>query len=192
MENAQTAATPAAQSAERALATIAVNQFVTREAAPEMLDGFEDLSLPPIIKSKGLQLGDIIYGEIDSFHEYDDGKNIKTALITIHVLRPNPATKSLERLGLRGSLPVGAVLQRALGAAELGPKALPSDINAKIQANGFGKGTILAMRYNGTGKERQNQNAPHLWDIKAKKPSGETIAVGVDHGNKKGEKVNAK
>ena len=169
-----------------ALATIPINEFVSTisNAAEFLGTGFEDLSLPPIIKSKGLKQGDIIFGEIDSFQEYSDGKNIQSAFCTIHVLKPNPATKSLDRLGMRASLPVGAVLQRALGGLT-DPKATPKEIIAAIQTNGYGKGTVLAMRYNGTGKERKNQNAPHLWDIKAKKPTGETVAMGVDHANKK-------
>lgn len=155
------------------------------DVAPALSDGFEDLSLPPIIKYKGLKAGDTIIGEVDTFGEYNDDK-ISSALITVHILRMNPETKELQRVGLRAALPVGAVLQRSLGAGDLGPKATPAEINEKLQANGYGKGAIIAMEYCGTGKERKTNNAPHLWNIKAKRADGSvTPKMGIDHGNKK-------
>lgn len=184
----QTAAAAAKTANNMALAEVGAKQFLadSSTAASFLGEGFEDKSLPAIIKTKGLSVGDVIIGEFDSFSEYDDGKKIQTALITIHILRGNVTTKQLERVGVRGALPVGAVLARALGAS-LNKQTPPSEINKQIVANGYGPGTIIAMRYNGTGKERNNQNAPHLWDIKIKKATGEVAAVGVDHGNKKGK-----
>lgn len=169
-----------------ALATMGAKQFLadSSTAADFLGEGFEDKSLPAIIKTAGLSIGDVIIGEVDSFSEYDDGKKIQTALITVHILRGNTETKKLERVGIRGALPVGTVLGRSMGVT-LTKQITPAQINEQIKANGYGVGTIIAMRYNGTGKERNNQNAPHLWDIKIKKASGEVETKGIDHGNKK-------
>lgn len=165
--------------------TLPTNQFVNASSdIGTMFDsGFADLSLPPIIKSKGLKRGDLILGEIDCFGIYDDGKNVRSALITVHVLKANPATREMTRIGLRGAIPVGVVLARALGAP-MSKESTPQTIIDAIQGNGYGKGTILAMLYRGTGKERKNQNAPHLWDIKAKKPTGE-VTQNIDVNPKK-------
>lgn len=136
------------------------------------LAGFEDKSLPPILKTAGLNTGDIIMGEFASFSVFDDGKDIQSALITIYGVRPN-AEKAGEfiRTGSRGALPVGAVLARAL-SAPVGKDVKPQEQIDAIQAAGYGVGTMIAMKYLGIGKKRGAQNAPHLWDIKIRKPSG--------------------
>lgn len=171
--------------------SVAMSQFVSKTAAPESFkseSGFEDLSLPPIIKTKGLKPGDTIYGELCGFGIYDDGKNIRSALLTIHVLDGNPATGKLERIGMRAALPVSAVIGRALGASpgKLGKE--PSKTIEEIKAAGWTEGSVIALRYLGTGKERGDKlNAPNLWEIKAKKPTGETINK-VDTGRKASKK----
>lgn len=130
-----------------------------------LLAGFEDKSLPPILKSSQLKTGDVVIGEVDSFGVYDKEK-VQSALIVIHAMRAG--AKGFERVGRKIALPVGAVLQRALGAGGLGPKAAPKEINEAIQAAGYGPGAIIAMQYLGTGQKRKGENAPNLWDIKAK------------------------
>lgn len=139
---------------------------------------FEDLSLPPIIKPKGLQKGNVIFGEIDGFSAYDDGKKIRSALIVLHVLRGRSEDGKLERIGQRAAIPVGAVLAKSLGSG-IDPAKTPAKINEEIQAAGWTKGTILAMQYQGEGQRRDSRmNNPHLWNIKAIKPdAAHTVLV---------------
>ena len=166
--------------------SVPMSQFVSKSAAPADFlgeSGFEDLSLPPIIKTKGLQPGNVIFGELAGYGVYDDGKKIRSALLTIHVLEGNPSTKKLERIGMRAALPVSAVIGRALGSPQT-PGKMPQQTIDEIKAAGWTEGSVIALRYLGTGKERGDKlNAPNLWEIKAKKPSGEVIDA-VDTGRK--------
>jgi hypothetical protein len=148
-------------------------EFIVNNVTINDLDGFEDKSLPPILKTVGLNTGDIIMGEIASFSVFDDGKDIQSALITIHGVRPD-GSGHFTRTGGRGALPVGAVLARAL-SAPVGKDVKPQDQIDAIQAAGYGVGTVIAMKYMGIGKKRGAQNAPHLWDVKVRKPSGEVV-----------------
>lgn len=139
-----------------------------------IFDTFEDKSLPPILKARGIAPGTVIMGEIASFSKYSDDK-IETALITVHVLDYNTEKKDFFRVGPRLALPVAAVLARAMGVNELlADKKDPEIITEAIEKNGYGVGTIIIMTYQGTGKERKGMNAPHLWDIKIRKATGET------------------
>lgn len=157
---------------------IPVNQFASSAADVAGLDfsTFDDLSLPPIIKANGLNQGDVIFGEIDSFNIYDDGDKIKSALVTLQILRYDSEQKQFVKAGVRGAMPIGAVLARSLGAP-VGKDIPPQTVIDAIKNNGYVKGTILAMRYQGVGKKRGALNAPHLWDIKAQKPGGETMSA---------------
>lgn len=139
-------------------------------------EGFEDKSLPPILKAKGMQPGTVIIAEVDVFGKYEDDK-IETALITCHVMDYNPEKKEFYRVGTRIALPVAAVLARATGVNELVTDKKPAEeITAAIEKNGYGRGTMFVMTYQGTGKERKGMNAPHLWDIKIRKGNGEAAA----------------
>jgi len=141
-------------------------------------EGFEDKSLPPILKARGIQPGTVIMGEVDSFGKYEDDK-IETALVTCHVMDFNPEKKEFYRVGTRVALPVAAVLARATGVNELLQDKKPAEeITAAIEKNGYGRGTLIVMTYQGTGKERKGMNAPHLWDIKIRKPVAETTKGG--------------
>jgi hypothetical protein len=172
--------TDAAKNALVKAGGVSASQFVVaggNEALGGLLDGFEDKSLPPIIKATGLNAGDIIVGEITDYSEFDDGKNIQTVFANLDLLRP--VDGKLEKVGQRAAMPVGAVLQRALGAGEMNKADKPADIIERIGKAGYGKGTILAMRYTGKGKARDKMNAPHLWDIKVKKTDG-SVTHNVD------------
>jgi hypothetical protein len=175
--------TPEESAKSLAVATLAgktpATDFLVQNSATTDLQGFEDKSLPPILKTAGLNNGDIIMGEIASFSVFDDGKDIQSALITIHGVRPESSVEKdgsqsvkFARTGSRGALPVGAVLARAL-SAPVGKDVKPQEQIDAIQAAGYIPGTIIAMKYLGVGKKRGAQNAPHLWDIKVKKPTGE-------------------
>lgn len=183
MENVATKVTDENRSA-LVPANFNVSEFVANSQTLEKFtgEGFEDLSLPAIIKTSGLKAGDVIIGEIVSFSGYRSGM-IDSALITLSILKAEE-NGELKPVGVRGALPVGAVLGRALGAGDLfgdkDKKTKYEDVIAKIESAGFVKGTILAMRYRGTGKERNNMNAPHLWDIRAKRPDGATLHTTAD------------
>lgn len=139
-------------------------------------EGFEDKSLPPILKARGIAPGTVIMAEVDTFGKYEDDK-IETALITCHVMDYNPEKKDFYRVGTRIALPVAAVLARATGVNELLADKKPAeDITGAIEKNGYGRGTLIIMTYQGTGKERKGMNAPHLWDIKIRKGNGEAAA----------------
>lgn len=146
-------------------------EFIVQNSSALNLDGFEDKSLPPILKTAGLNTGDIIMGEFASFSVFDDGKDIQSALITIYGVKPGEDGKFV-RTGSRGALPVGAVLARALGAPS-GKDIKPQEQIDAIEKAGYIPGTLIAMKYLGVGKKRGAQNAPHLWDVKLRKPSGE-------------------
>lgn len=166
-------------------ANLNISEFVTPVNSLTMFksEEFEDLSLPAIIKTSTLRAGDTIIGEIHTFSGYRQGQ-IDSALIVMDILRPGE-NNTLVKAGVRGAMPVGAVLGRALGASELfgdSKKPVYEDVIAKIKEAGYIPGTILVMCYRGTGKERNNMNAPHLWDIKAKRPDG---ALMTGHGDRK-------
>lgn len=181
------AVTPAAaeQTAKNlAVAQAQVGQFAAKNVEAAALSGifdqFEDKSLPPILKARGIAPGTIIMGEIASFGVYSDDK-IETALITVYALDYNPEKKDFFRVGPRLALPVAAVLGRAMGVNELLAKKAPAaEINEAIQENGYRAGTVIVMQYQGTGKERKGMNAPHLWDIKIRKATGEVSTHKID------------
>lgn len=175
-KNYNLAVTPEAAAATEknlAVAQAQAGQFAAKNteaaALSGIFDSFEDKSLPPILKARGISPGTIIMGEIATFGVYSDDK-IETALITVYALDYNPEKKDFFRVGPRLALPVAAVLGRAMGVNELLAKKAPAaEINEAIQENGYRAGTIIVMQYQGTGKERKGMNAPHLWDIKIRK-----------------------
>jgi hypothetical protein len=169
----QTPEQAAASANALAAASVNANGFGAKNALAAaqagLFEGFEDKSLPPILKARGIQPGTVIMGEVDSFGKYEDDK-IETALITVHQLDYDTEKKDFFRVGPRIALPVAAVLARATGVNEMVTDKKPAEeITAQIEKNGYGRGTIIVMTYQGTGKERKGMNAPHLWDIKIKK-----------------------
>lgn len=156
------------------LAHVQASSIASKNAEAAVLAGafagFEDRSLPPFLKAATVEPGTVIMGEFTEFGEYNDDQ-VHTAVITVDCLDFNVEKGELYKTGSRLAIPVSAVIARALGAEEeLKEKASPDDINKKIQANGYGIGTTLVMRYTGLGKKRKGFNAPHLWDVKLRKP----------------------
>jgi hypothetical protein len=176
----QTAEQAAASQKNLDAAQANATRFAAKNAeaalAAGAFEGFEDKSLPPILKARGIPTGTVIMGEFDSFGKYEDDK-IETALITVHQMDYNPDKKEFVRTGARLALPVSAVLARATGVNKLVEDKKPAEeITGAIEKAGYGKGTLIIMTYQGTGKERKGMNAPHLWDIKFRKPGAETSA----------------
>lgn len=172
--SAKTASTAVAViGSEAVVPNASAKQFVAKgmsNAALDIFKGFEDKSLPPIIKPAELAPGMVIMGVITAFSVYKSSNPpMESALLTLDIL--DVVDGKLAPIGMKAAMPVTTVIARALGTSAEKTTSADTQI-MEIEANGY-KGAILAMKYTGTGKERgDGRNRPHLWDIKVKKADG--------------------